>query len=106
MAEPEDFSARDRSHIPLDLWREPASYQYPVRDQVRKPLRDDYTGRATALLAQLTTALGSIPVRPPARRVWRKRAPDTATRKLTKERRRLLRDKLRPLQIFLFGTEV
>jgi hypothetical protein len=62
MEEPEDFGARDRPHISLDEWRETAAYEYPTRNQARKPLRDDYTAHATGLLDQLTTALGDIPI--------------------------------------------
>jgi hypothetical protein len=62
MAEPEDFSVRDRPHISIDAFRETAAYTFPSRKQERKPLRGDYAAHAASLLNQLATALGDLPV--------------------------------------------
>lgn len=58
MAEPEDYDQRNRPHISIDLFREPAAYEYPSRNQKRKPLRDDYAVHAQMLLDQLVQAFG------------------------------------------------
>ena len=61
MADPENYDARDRRHIPIDAFRETAAYAFPSRAQQRKPLRDDYTAHAGQLLDQLAAALGQLP---------------------------------------------
>ncbi|MDE2464764.1 MAG: S8 family peptidase [Alphaproteobacteria bacterium] len=61
MPEPDNFDARNRPHIPIDLFREKAAYSFPSRKQERKPLRDDYAAHAAQLLDQLGTALGELP---------------------------------------------
>lgn len=61
MAEAEDYGARDRPHIRIDAFREPAQYAFPARAQQRKPLRADYAAHAKALIEQLAQALGSLP---------------------------------------------
>jgi hypothetical protein len=57
-----DFDARDLPHISIDAWREAARYEYPSRKQSRKPLRDDYVAHAQGLLAQLSNAVGVMPL--------------------------------------------
>ena len=61
MAEPGEFEARDRPHIAIDAWREAARYEFPARDQTRKPLRDDYSAHAQGLIVQLAAALPAAP---------------------------------------------
>ena len=61
MAEPDNPDERNRPHININVFREDASYEYPSRDQKRKPLRDDYAAHANHLLDQLLAALGSHP---------------------------------------------
>jgi hypothetical protein len=61
MPEPEDYGARNRSHISINAFRETAAYAFPARNQERKPLRDDYATHAAALLDQLVGALGDLP---------------------------------------------
>lgn len=61
MAEPEDFDVRDLAHISIDALRETADYEFPKRNQDKKPLRADYVAHATSLLNQLANALGQIP---------------------------------------------
>ncbi|WP_234731344.1 S8 family peptidase [Acidocella facilis] len=61
MPEPDNFDARNRPHILIDVFRKPAAYTYPSRRQERKPLRDDYAAHAAELLAQLGAALGELP---------------------------------------------
>jgi len=61
MTEPEDFGARDRQHLSINAFREGAQYEFPPRQMRRRPLRDDYAAHASALLGQLTRALGDIP---------------------------------------------
>ncbi|MDB5407453.1 MAG: hypothetical protein JWL84_2365 [Rhodospirillales bacterium] len=61
MAEPEDYGARDRPHLSINAFRAAAEYGFPSRAQQRKPLREDYTAHADALLGQLTKALGDLP---------------------------------------------
>lgn len=63
MTEPEDFGARDRQHISINVFREGAQYEFPSRLVRRRPLRDDYAAHANALLGQLNRALGVIPAR-------------------------------------------
>lgn len=62
MAEPEDYSVRDRPHISINAFREATQYSFPSRAQQRKPLREDYAAHANALINQLTDALGDVPV--------------------------------------------
>lgn len=62
MAEPEDYGARDRSHISIEVFREAAAYKFPARKQERKPMRADYVAHAAALLDQLSAALGELPL--------------------------------------------
>ena len=62
MAEPEDYDAKDRPHISINAFREATQYSFPARAQQRKPLREDYAAHANALLDQLATALGDLPV--------------------------------------------
>ncbi|POR55295.1 S8 family peptidase [Bosea psychrotolerans] len=62
MAEPDNFDATDRQHIPIDVFRETAAYTFPSRNQERKPLRGDYAAHAAHLLDQLATALGDVPL--------------------------------------------
>lgn len=62
MAEPDNFDNRDRRHLSIDAFREPAAYATPPRKQERKPLRDDYAAHAAQLLDQLAAALGKIPM--------------------------------------------
>lgn len=57
MAEPENYDERDRPHILIDVFRETAAYEFPARNQKRKPLRDDYAAHAEHLLDQLAQAL-------------------------------------------------
>jgi hypothetical protein len=61
MSEPEDFDARNRPHIPIDMWRETAGYDFPTRAQQRKPLREDYAAHAQQLVDSLAAALPDIP---------------------------------------------
>lgn len=61
MAESDDFGVRDRPHISISSFRETAAYVFPLRAQVRKPLRENYAAHAAALLDQLATALGNVP---------------------------------------------
>lgn len=61
MAESENYDEKNRPHIPIDLFRETAAYEYPARDQKRKPLRDNYAAHAQHLLDQLAQALGEQP---------------------------------------------
>ncbi len=61
MAEPQDYGARNRAHISFNSFRETAAYTFPVRNQERKPLREDYAAHAAALLDQLADALGELP---------------------------------------------
>jgi Subtilase family len=61
MAEPDDYGARNRAHISINTFRETAAYTFPARNQERKPLREDYAAHATALLDQLSAALGGVP---------------------------------------------
>ncbi|WP_353642527.1 S8 family peptidase [Mesorhizobium sp. WSM2239] len=61
MAEPENDDERNRSHIKIDVFREEAAYEYPSRNQQRKPMRDDYAAHAEHLLDQLAQALGDQP---------------------------------------------
>jgi hypothetical protein len=56
-----NFDARELPHVSIDAWREAANYEYPSRNQKRKPLRDDYVAHAQNLLNQLSDAIGSIP---------------------------------------------
>jgi hypothetical protein len=63
MAEPADFDERSRPHVAIDAWREPARYEFPARDQQRKPLRGDYAAHAQSLLDQLAAALPPPPPR-------------------------------------------
>jgi hypothetical protein len=58
---PDEFGARDRQHIHIDVLRERADYRFPSRKQTRKPLRDDYAAHAASLIEQLTLALGAVP---------------------------------------------
>ncbi len=61
MAEPDDYSARNRAHISINTFKETAAYTFPSRKQERKPLRDDYAAHAATLLDQLAVALGALP---------------------------------------------
>ena len=61
MAEPEDYGARDRPHIPIDAFREAEAYIFPARPQLRRQLRQDYAAHAVTLLDQLSVALGDVP---------------------------------------------
>lgn len=61
MAEPDNFDARDRPHLTIDVFRETAAYEYPSRNQERKPLRGDYAAHAAQLIDQLAAALGPVP---------------------------------------------
>ena len=61
MVESENYDERNRPHIPIDLFRKNAAYQFPARNQKRKPLRDDYAIHAEHLLDQLAQALGEQP---------------------------------------------
>lgn len=62
MAEPDDYDAKNRTHISINAFRETAAYTFPARSQERKPLRDDYAAHAATLLEQLAVALGDLPV--------------------------------------------
>lgn len=62
MPEPEDFDRRSRPHVVIDAFRETAAYEFPSRDQERKPLREDYNAHADHLIAQLAEALGDAPL--------------------------------------------
>jgi hypothetical protein len=62
MAEPGEFEVRDLPHIAIDAWREAARYEFPSRDQTRKPLRDDYAAHAQGLIDQLAAALPAAPL--------------------------------------------
>lgn len=62
MAEPDNFDARNRPHVQIDAFRETAAYEFPARNQKRKPLRDDYAAHAESLLQQLGEALGDLPI--------------------------------------------
>lgn len=53
MPVPSNFDARDRSHIAIDSRRERPTYEFPSRDQKRKPLRDDYPDHARSYLTNL-----------------------------------------------------
>ena len=61
MPEPDDYGARNRPHLSIDLFREPTRYEFPQRKLERKPLRDDYAAHANALILQLAAALGDPP---------------------------------------------
>lgn len=61
MANPDDFSPRDRPHIRIEAFLEAGRYARPLSRQERKPLRDDYAAHAHQLLDQLAAALGDIP---------------------------------------------
>lgn len=61
MAEPDNFDARDRPHVLIDVFRDPAAYTYPSQIMRRKPLREDYAAHARQLLDQLGEALGAQP---------------------------------------------
>lgn len=61
MAEPDNFDARDRPHISIDVFRETVAYTFPARNQQRKPLRGDYAAHAMQLRDQLAAALGPVP---------------------------------------------
>ncbi|MGO4560109.1 S8 family peptidase [Mesorhizobium sp. 2RAF21] len=61
MAEPDDYGARNRAHISINAFKEPAAYTFPSRKQERKPLRDNYAAHAATLLDQLAVALGALP---------------------------------------------
>lgn len=56
----DDFGARDRAHVRIDALRERAAYQVPGRKQSRKPMRDDYTAHADALLSQLAAIFAAM----------------------------------------------
>jgi hypothetical protein len=57
----EEFGARDRPHISIDVFREATQYEFPARAQQRKPLRENYAAHADALVTQLRQALGALP---------------------------------------------
>ena len=61
MAEPDDYGAKNRAHISINAFRETAAYTFPVRNQERKPLREDYAAHAATILDQLAVALGDLP---------------------------------------------
>lgn len=60
-ADDEDYGTRDRPHILINSFREATQYEYPSRNQERRPLRQDYAAHADSLLNQLTLALGDLP---------------------------------------------
>ncbi|MGO4381444.1 S8 family peptidase [Pseudoduganella sp. RAF19] len=61
MAEQENFNKRNQPHISIDIFRETSAYEYPSRDQQRKPLRGDYAAHAAQLLSQFDSAWGQVP---------------------------------------------
>ena len=61
MAEPENFDLPARPHIPIDLFRESAAYEYPPRGRASRPRRENYPAHAEELLGQLAQALGEQP---------------------------------------------
>lgn len=60
MAESDEYGLRDRPHLSIDAFRESTQYSYPPRPQRRKPLRENYAAHASALVEQLTQALGEL----------------------------------------------
>jgi len=61
MAESNNPDVRNRPHIHIDLFREPAAYTFPSRPQTRRTRRDNYAAHASKLLYQLDDALGELP---------------------------------------------
>lgn len=62
MSEPPDYDARDRPHVPIDMWRDAVTFEVPPRARDPKPLRANHTAHANGLLVELARALPAVPL--------------------------------------------
>ena len=63
MAEPEDFGARDRPHIPDRCFSRSGGLHFPSSPSGAQATPGDYAAHAVALLDQLAVALGDAAAR-------------------------------------------